>query len=564
MTREALAAQLAVLARRLSPAYAFVPHSVAAFPRELRQIHFAMAGAALLVLLIACGNLAGLMLVRGATRRRELALRLALGAGRRAVVRQLLTEAAMIAAAGMAAGLVLTLWAIPVLGSRMPPSVETLGMVTPHASWRVFAFGALVALGTIVIFGLWPALRASDVDVSEPLKDGSAVTRRVRWRYQPVVVAEIALSLVLLMGVTLLTRAASRLSESMLGYDRQGLLNARVWPGGAVRRDSAQAVMRNLLARVAALREVRSVAAVDDAGTRSVKSEFFDGVNGVLAETPVLPVSESFLRTLGIPVLQGRDFVAGDEAAGAVIVDEVVASALWPDGKAVGRWITLDPDGRWVRVVGVARRALAGGPGSGPDPAPQGAVYQAWQPREVPAYGWQLAIRTSALGGPAAVALRDGIRDALPGGRALYVEPWLTHFDTELRARYFLLGVFAAFSAFALVLATVGLYGVVSYAVSQRMREFAVRVAVGAPGRDLVRLVAHDAAVMTLAGVGLGAFLAMWGSTLLGEWLFDVYHTDVRSLVAAELVLFGAAMLACLQPALRAMRADPVQILRAI
>jgi hypothetical protein len=257
MTREALAAELAKLARRLSPAYAFVPHAIAPAPHELRQIHFAMAGAALLVLLIACGNLAGLMLVRGATRRREVALRLALGAGRRAVVRQLLTEAALIAAAGLAAGLLLTLWAIPMLGSRMPPRVETLGLVTPHASWRVFAFGALVALGTIVVFGLWPALRASDVDVGEPLKDGSAVTRRVRWRYQPVVVAEIALSLVLLMGVTLLTRAAGRLSESMLGYDRQGLLNARVFLGRPVRPDSAPTLLRNLLARVAALPEVR-------------------------------------------------------------------------------------------------------------------------------------------------------------------------------------------------------------------------------------------------------------------------------------------------------------------
>jgi ABC-type antimicrobial peptide transport system permease subunit len=191
-------------------------------------------------------------------------------------------------------------------------------------------------------------------------------------------------------------------------------------------------------------------------------------------------------------------------------------------------------------------------------------VYQAWQPSELSSSGWQLAMRTSARSGPGAVALRQGIQDALPGSRTLHVEPWLWFFDTELRARHFLIGVFAAFSAFALALAAVGLYGVVSYSVSQRMREFALRIAVGAPGRDLVKLVAHDAIVMTLAGVGLGAFLAMWGSTLLGEWLFDVHHTDARSLVLAELVLFGAAILACFQPALRAMRADPVEILRAI
>jgi hypothetical protein len=280
----------------------------------------------------------------------------------------------------------------------------------------------------------------------------------------------------------------------------------------------------------------------------------------------VLGVSESFLRTLGVPVLQGRDLLAGDEQAGAVIVDEAAASALWPDGRAVGRLITVGgPDAwhPWVRVVGVARNALVRGRPEDPDLTPEGVVYQAWQ-WEGRTLGLELAIRTSRLDGSVAVALRHAIREALPGGRADYVQPWLSHLDTELRARYFLIDVFAAFSAFALVLAMVGLYGVVSYAVGQRMREFAVRIAVGAPKRDMMKLVAHDAAAMTLAGIGLGAFLAMWSSVLLGSWLYDVYHTDALSLVLAEALLFAAALAACLQPALRAMRADPIEILRAI
>jgi hypothetical protein len=453
----------------------------------------------------------------------------------------------------------------------MPPSVETLGLVTPHASWRVFAFGALVALGTIVAIGLWPALRASDVDVSEPLKDGSAITRRARWRYQPVVVAEIALSLVLLMGVSLLTRAAGSLTESMLGYDRQGLLRAWVWVGAAgIGPDSARALSRRLLARLAALPDVRSAAAVEPWGERSVWSEFYDGSNGILSGASVIRVSDGFLRTLGVPVLQGRDFVPGDEQSGAVIVDQAAATALWPDGHAVGRLVEIgDPalGHRWLPVVGMARHALVWGPPVDPDLKPDGVVYQAWQPGAFTlarAVGWQLAVRTPGLSRQAAVSLRQVIRDVLPGAQVLYVQPWLARWDTEVRARYFLIGIFATFSAFALALAAVGLYGVVSYSVSQRMREFAVRVAVGAARPDMVRLVAHDAIVMTLAGVGLGAFLAMWGSTLLGDWLFDVYHTDARSLLVAELVLFGAAILACLQPVLRATHADPVQILRAI
>ncbi|MBI2537343.1 MAG: hypothetical protein HYW06_10375, partial [Gemmatimonadetes bacterium] len=142
--------------------------------------------------------------------------------------------------------------------------------------------------------------------------------------------------------------------------------------------------------------------------------------------------------------------------------------------------------------------------------------------------------------------------------------PWLGDFDDAMRARYVLISVFGAFSMFALVLATIGLYGVVSYSVSQRMREFAVRIAVGAPSRDVMKLVAHDGAVMILAGTGIGAFLAMWGSTLLGDWLYNVYHTDAVALVIAEAVLLLAGFAACLQPALRAMRANPVEILRAI
>src|SRR5574341_2004858 len=390
-TREALNADLAPLAQLLTleygtgaGPYAFVPYAVAPRPRELRQIHFAMAGAAFLVLLIACSNLASLMLVRGAAKRREIALRMALGAGRSTVVRQLLSEGAVIAALGMVAGLVLTLWAISILGHQMPPSVDTLGMVRPQASWRVFAVGMLAAVGTIVVFALGPALRASDVEVSEPLKEGaSATTGKVRWRYSPVVVVEVALTLVLLMGVALLTKAADRLSESMLGFDRRGLLDARVWLGGVVGRDSAQRLSRDLLARVAALPEVQAVAALGGGGRGNVRSEFYDGSNGMLSRASVFRVSDGFLRTLGVPVLQGRDFLHGDEQSGAEVVDEAAELAFWPDGRGEGRLINVagTTGGRsWVRVVGVARRASVGGPLEEPDLAPEGVVYQAWQP----------------------------------------------------------------------------------------------------------------------------------------------------------------------------------------
>ena len=575
ITQEAARGQLAALSARLTAEYGSGPQpywfslrSIAPEPAEVERIHLAMAGATFVVLLIACANLASLTLVRGVVKRRELALRTALGADRAVLVRQLLTESVIIAAVGAAVGIALTWWAVAVLKNQMPPSVETLGIVRPHTSWRVFLAGLVTAGLTLLLFGLWPALRVSSVDVSEPLKDNSASsTGRRHWRYHPLIVAEVALSLVLLMGAVLLGRAAGRLSQAMLGFDREGLLHVGVTLGrGMVRPDSVETISRDLLTRIAARPEVRSVAAMaSGGGTRSVTSEFYDGFNGLLPRTDVYSVSDGFLRTLGIPVTQGRDFLPGDERSGATIVDEVVAAALWPDGRAVGQLIKLsgpDLDTPWRRVVGVARRAFVGGPPGDPYLPSAGTVYQAWQP-ERREYSLRLAIRTTRFDAQAAVALRRTLGDALPGGRS-WIEPWLADFDTRVRARSFLVKVFSAFGGFALVLATIGLYGVVSYSVSQRMREFAVRIAVGAPAREVVTLVTHDAAVMVLAGTGIGAFLAMWGSTLLGDWLYDVHHTDAAALVIAEGVLFLAGFAACLQPALRAMRANPVEILRAI
>ena len=433
---------------------------------------------------------------------REIALRMSLGAGRPAVVRQLITEASVVAALGMALGLILTLWAIPVLGNKMPPSVTTLGIVTPLPSWRVFTAGVLAGVATIALFGLWPALRASDVEVSEPLKDSAATTTgKRRWRYRPVVVVETALTLVLLMGVTLLTRAADRLSGSILGFERQDLLDASVWLGGVVGPDSARRISQDLLERVGALPSVQSVAAYEGQGNRLVTSELYDGVNGILNRASVFRVGEGFLRTVGVPVLQGSGFAPGDAHSGAVIVDEPAERALWPDGRAVGRLIHvegIEGNRAWLQVVGVARRASVRGPPADPYLPAEGVIYQAWQPDSTS--GWRLAVRTRGLDGQAAVALRQRIRDALPGGGALWIRPWLSDFDARLRARYFLVTIFGAFSAFALTLAAIGLFGVVSYSVSQRMREFAVRIAVGALGPDVMKLVAHDGAVMVLAG----------------------------------------------------------------
>ena len=295
-------------------------------------------------------------------------------------------------------------------------------------------------------------------------------------------------------------------------------------------------------------------------------SEAYDGHNGLATHTSVLRVGDGFLRTLGIRVLRGRAFLPGDERSAVAIVDEAAARWLWPDGQAVGRAVKLGgptSNGPWYRVVGVARTAPAAGPLPDPYLPNEGTIYVAWMPqREL---GWRLAIRIERDDARTEIAVRQAMRDALgPRGGVMWVRPWGWDFEAAMRARYFLIKVFGSFSGFALLLAAIGLYGVVSYSVSQRMREFAVRIAVGAPARDVLKLVARDATVMILAGAGLGAFVAMWASSLLGDWLYNVPHTDAAALVTAEVVLLIAGLAASLQPALRAMRANPVEILRAI
>lgn len=574
LAREALYGQLTALAARLTATYgepdripfSFELEPLGARSFRLRQIDVALGVAALAVLLIACANLAGLMLARGVAKRRELAMRLALGSGRAALVRQLLTESTLVAVVGGLIGLVLSLWAINLLVYHMPP----LGFQQPQLSWRVVAFSFLAAGSTILLFGLWPALRASDVDVSEPLKaDSGTTTGRRQHRYNPLIIGEVALSLALLMAATLLAKATGRLAGFEFGYDARGLVRSFVNVGpGRAHPDSAARVIDGITQRVRSIPAVRSgswIFTTVPAGW-TLLSDVFDGTGGFLYTDRLHVVEEDFLRTLGIQVVQGRDFLRGDRAAGgAVIVDEAVARQLWPDGNAVGRLIKLgdsESDAPWVRVVGVARQASLGFQWD-PDLAIRPDVYvvsNRYAPRRP-----YLVLRLSGRGAVTDLAIRSVIRDALPPGAwGGWIRPWLYDFHGRVRTLQFRVGVFAAFGVFATVLAAVGLYGVLSYAVSQRLREFGIRVALGAVRADLVRVFAHDAAVMVLAGIAIGAFLAMLGAQLVDGWLYNVPPTDAASLVVAEGVLLIAAVAACVVPALRASRANPVEVLRAI
>jgi len=540
-------------------------------PMRLHDIHYAMLGAALAVLLIACANLANLMLARGLAKRREVALRLAVGASRSAVVWQMFAECAVLTAAGAALGIVLSLWGASVLTSRVPRTVWFIGIVQPQLSWRVFALAALAATGSAVLFGLLPAIRvANAVSLDEPLKDGAGTTGRSRHRFSTLAVSEVALALALLMGAGLLLKVVHHLSTYDYNFPARQLLNGFAWSRES--SDSATPAQR-LEFQLSTVAALKSVSGVVDAAAESgqvppgktVTAEMSADSTRLLNMDAYPVVTPNYLRTMGLPVLDGRDFLDGDLAGnGAVILNAVAAARLYPRQRAVGHMLKLGApasNGPWVPVVGVCRVALRS-----MDPAD--LMDMRAEPEIYVVRAASVGPRTRFL----ARATRDPEKLAVPLGRKLRalvprgygdMYPYLYGLQSALASRTFLAQLFVTMGAFALILAAVGIYGVLAYAVNRRLREFAVRIALGAQRSDLVKAVLHDGLVMTLAGTGLGAFVALWSSYLLENFLEDVYPTDAITLVTVETVLIAVALAASLAPALRAMRADPIEILRA-
>jgi putative ABC transport system permease protein len=576
VTRDAAGAELAAVASYLTRTYhveqapfAFYLQPLRADPMHLTDIHFAMLGAAIAVLLIACANLANLMLARGLAKRREIALRLAIGASRPAVIRQMFAECAVLAAGGAAIGVALSVWGVRLLQHRIPQQMWWLGLVRPQLSWRVFALAALAAASASLLFGLLPAIRvAGAVSLDEPLKDGAGTTGRTRHRYSPLVIAEVAAALVLLMGAGLLLKAVHRLASYEFNFAARQLLRGGIYlpqpaPGATT------GLLDRELALVGALRTVPGVVdAAAETGAQApggaVSAEEATDSTGQLSMLSYVVVTPDYLRTMGLPILEGRDFEDGDLGGdGVVIVNRAAAARLYPHGAAVGRMLKLGAPSRtapWLRIVGVCRTKSEGRPDA-PDFAPDVYVVRRPDPGKRLA---TLYVRTARADPAVTAAVQAKLKGQGPGV-AYGVFPYLSWWEAEVQAQGFLARLFALMGSFALLLAAIGVYGVLAYAVSRRLREFAVRLAVGAARADLLKLVLHDGMVMVLAGTGLGAFAAFWAAGLLQKFLEDqqVFRTDALTLIAAEAVLLAATLSACLAPALRAMRADPIEILRA-
>lgn len=535
-----------------------------AFPSNsnIRPIHKAMIGSAFFVLLIASINIGHLTLARGIARRREFAVRMALGASRPSIVFLVFSEAILITIAGAALGAVMAGWAAYVLPAVMPRELAWVGLLRPSLSGRVLMLSCTTSFLASTVFGLVPAIRlALAANIEELLKeDTNTATARVRLRFDPLLMGELALALTVVFAATLLLKAVHSLQQ-----ERPDVADPEsLWTVSFRRGSSDTGVGRDLetaLGAVLATRGVRAAAIIGaEAPMGGMVSAEHQGDSTPSVRIPFITVaSGSYFQVLGQPILRGRDFDIGDDAGNRVaILDQRAAQLLFPNQDPVGRMLKLGPPASaapYVTIVGLARsqRFLEGDERFAPPPG-------VFVSRTRDSDGG-LLLRGESRQPATAVSIGSALRQ-FPRLGGPIILPYDHTRQSNLSQRLFLARLFVAIAIASLGLAAMGLYGSLSYRVSRRVRESAIRVALGAKPSWLAKAVLTEALVMILSGIGMGAFLAMASATSLDALLLDVGTSDVVSLVAAEAVVLAAATAAAAFPAWRAARVNPLEIMR--
>ncbi|HET7231694.1 MAG TPA: ABC transporter permease [Longimicrobium sp.] len=537
------------------------------FSSQVRPMMLIMLGAVSFVLLIACANVANLLLARGTTRRREIAVRLAVGAGRGRVIRQLLTESLLIALLGGILGALLGTWGMDALTASLPADLP-FWMVF-NVDGRVLAMTLGIAAASALAFGLVPALRASRLDLVSELKDGGRGTTGVRsGRLQAgLVVVQLALSLVLLVGATLMIRSFMRLHTASPGFRAGNVLTLQTSLQGP-RYPAGSAVTLGygqMLERIRALPGVKGAAAIsslpvaDCCSSSTFFAEGRDYPAGSAPEALTSAATPGYFATLGIPLLAGREFNGADREGvpRVAIVNRVMAERTWPGQSALGKRFRFGAaDTTWFTVVGVARETKYHKLND-PD-LPQLYLAHAQQP-------WRtLSIVVRTAGEPAALA--PAVRQAV---RALDPDLPLTRVQgmaEVVRLRMFESRVygsmFAVFALVALLLASVGLYGVMSYTVAQRTHEVGVRIALGAPPAGVIRLMVRRGARLIAIGLAIGIPAAFALAQVLRGALYGVSASNPATFLAIAALLSAVALAAAYIPARRAARVEPMTALR--
>jgi putative ABC transport system permease protein len=537
--------------------------------REVRPALGVLMGAVALLLLVACANIANLLLARAMTREREVAVRTALGAGPLRLVQQLLTESLVLGLLGGATGLVLGTWLLQGLTVLLPPEVRVISTISLNG--RVVAFTAVLSVLSAVFFGLVPALQQLRPELVPALKEGGGVRGSSHGRRRlknALVVAEVALSLVLTAGTALLLRSFYTLAHVDPGFRAAGVLTVPIdLPRATYPEPEKHAVFfRSAVEKVAALPGVTSAGAMSwmpFQGGAATSFRLLDRPEPAPGQAPtgdIRFVTPGLFRTLGIRLLAGRDFSEADahDRPRVVIINEALARDAWPGRDAIGQRVSMEWDGEQnAEVIGVVAdvrlRSL--------DTPARATLY--WAQSQVPSSFMTLMVRTEQP--PVAVAgsvrgVISGIDPELPPGKVLPLDAVVAG---TLERQGFLLRLLGAFAGVALGLAVLGVYGVMAYFVMERVPEIGVRLAIGARPRDIVRLMLGEGARIGFWGVLLGLVVAIPGAGALRSLMFGVTPRDPWSLGTVALVLLATTLLAAWLPAWRAGRLDPVKALRA-
>jgi predicted permease len=530
--------------------------------KRVSLLLFAVVG---LVLLIACANVANLLLARASARRREIAVRLALGASRRRLIRQLLTESFLLALLGGGAGLIATQWTVRLLPQFFP--VNDVNGLDLSVDWRVLVFTLGVSLLTGLLFGLAPALQATRLNLLPALKNEVSVygqrRRRIALR-DVLVIAQLAMSLVLLVSAGLFVRSLRQALTFDPGFTTDNLLSAAMETRGArLNEQQGQEFYRQALERAGSLPGVQSatlsmvVPLTGGGNRRNITLEGYQRQPNEDTELNTNTIGLNYFTTMGIPIVAGRDFDKQDRDGSplVVIVNEELARRYY-GGNAVGKRLQIGSNVPSREIVGVARTAKYR---NLREPAlpfiyiPFGQEYQS---------GMTLLVRTKGDPEDVVGALHNEMRALNKDVPLFSVQTMSERIGGQLAADRMIAVLLSVFGGGALLLAAIGIYGVMGYAVVQRTHEIGIRLALGAEQRDILKLIVRQGLVLIAIGAGIGLAVALAATQVLKSLLFGVSATDPLTFTLVIVVLVGVALLACYLPARRATKIDPLEALR--
>jgi len=549
--------------------------------RNVRSVLLILLGAVGIVLLIACANVANLLLARATARRKEFAIRTALGAGRWRIIRQLLAESSLLALTGGLLGVFLALWGIRLLVALAPANIPRVSQISIDL-W-VLAFTLLISLLTGLLFGLAPALHVSKAELNDGLKEGTRGTGSSGgerdWLRHLLVVGEIALSLILLVSAGLLIESVKRLTSVSPGFDPHGLVASDVsFPinpntqndeseaGQARQAQQSYQFLKEVQQHLTALPGVEAAGAINDlpvTGNSSVNGDF--NIEGRPAfksgEAPVAEfrqVTPDYFRAMGLPLLQGRSFDEHDDTQHpeVIMVNETLSRRFFPNDTALQKRLIVW-DEKPHEIVGVVGDARQWGLDLPPDPEIYFSYAQLPADRQT-----TVVVRTTSDPAALAGSVRQTVRAVNREAPVSKVRTMLQVLADSTARRRFDTMLMTLFAAVALVMAAIGIYGVMSYTVTQRTQEVGIRMALGAQPRDVLRLILQNGFKLALIGVCLGIPSAFALTRLLTSLLFGVSPTDLPTFVVVSFGLIAITLLACYLPARRAAKVDPMEALR--